>query len=170
MARLFTLAALLLGSTTSAALAQTLAPAGGPIAPPTSPTLTFPTAPKGLCGPGTQGLVAGGNDSCGSATVITGFGPFLGDNIGAGTDGPASCGGFGADVWYRWTSPVNGPVTVSLCNGGTNYDTTLAVYAGGGCVGSELACNDDTCGLSSQVVFPAVASGIYKIRIGGFVG
>jgi hypothetical protein len=38
------------------------------------------------------------------------------------------------------------------------------------CNGTELTCNDDTCGLSSNVTFSATASTTYLIRIAGYDG
>ena len=46
-------------------------------------------------------------------------------------------------------------------------DTKTAVYTDG-CAGLILACNDDACGLVSEVRFPAVAGQTYDIRIGNF--
>ena len=54
---------------------------------------------------------------------------------------------------------------ISLC--GSTGDTKTAVYTDG-CAGLILACNDDACGLVSEVRFPAVAGQTYDIRIGNF--
>jgi len=40
----------------------------------------------------------------------------------------------------------------------------------GGGLGATLACNDDFCGLQSQITFPVVAGQCYKIQVGGFLG
>lgn len=163
-------AAVLIGSAVSAAHAQQLRSATGAAketATSVSKTAGAMRQRQASSAPGSTSLVSGGSELCGTATPIAGPGPFLGDNLGATNDGPAACGAFGADVWYDWTNGGGaGVVTVSLC--GSAYDTTLQVFDTAACVGPSLACSDDFCGASSQVSFPAVAFGVYKIRVGGF--
>jgi hypothetical protein len=119
-------------------------------------------------------FVSGGSDTCGTATAISGPGPFNGDNIGASLDGPNSCATFTADVWYDWTAPgVGGSYDFSLC--GSSYDTEIAVYDGSGCVGALLACDDDdflVCGsVQSRVTVPGIVAGnVYKVQVGGWNG
>ncbi len=117
------------------------------------------------------------NDDCANATAIpSGTTPF--SNLNATTDGPdepASCDFFGyshieSDVWYRYTAPCSGTVSVSLC--GSSYDTKLAVY-GTSCptgAGTVIVCNDDFCSVQSEVSFAANGGQQYLIRIGGFEG
>ncbi len=116
------------------------------------------------------------NDTCANAsTKSTGSSSFT--NVGASTDGPDEPGActvsgysqIGNDVWYKWIASCTGTATVSLC--GASYDTKMAVY--GACPtgsGQYLACNDDFCGLSSQVSFAVNSGTIYRIRVGGFNG
>jgi hypothetical protein len=74
------------------------------------------------------------------------------------------------DVWFIWTAAATGTATLSLC-GGTSMDSKIAVYAGGGCpAGAALACNDDSCGVQSQLSFAATAGTQYTIQIGNFPG
>jgi hypothetical protein len=182
MIRFSTCAAVLLGSGLAAAAAQSpLSSLSGssPVPAPAARTAPAqnPILQKGMSGPGQQNLVAGGNDACGSASLILGTGPYVGDNTGATLDGPvASCTGvFDTDVWYQWIAPSSGATRITLCSATTNYDTTLAVYDGG-CGSAELACNDDSAvpcgvnGLFSDLTFPAVEGSSYTIRIGGFNG
>jgi hypothetical protein len=142
--------------------------APGVVAPPHKTPVT-PAAPKGVnsSGSNTSNLV-GPNDTCTSATAISGPGPFFFDTVGATTDGPSNCGAFTDDVWFDWTAPSSGPFTVSLCGGGAAYDSEVAVYNTAACLGPNLACNDDFCGLVSQTVFTAVGGNVYKIQVGGF--
>jgi hypothetical protein len=125
-------------------------------------------------GPSNNSFVSGGNNTCGSATGITGGGPFNGDNIGATTDGPNNCGAIANDVWYDWTANVaSGSYDFSLC--GSNYDTVIAVYDGNTCTGTLLGCDDDdpmgNCGLQSVLSnIPIVNGNVYKIQIGGYNG
>ncbi|MCP3918673.1 MAG: hypothetical protein GY711_24265 [bacterium] len=116
-----------------------------------------------------------GNDSCASAQPITGLGPHMFDNSAATTDGQpdALCDAFGTqqienDVWFSWTSATTGSFRLRTC-GTTTVDTKIAVYDGA-CGAPVLACNDDTCGLQSEVVFDTVQGSSYLIRVGTFPG
>lgn len=65
------------------------------------------------------------------------------------------------DLWYRYTPTLSGDVTVSLC--GSQFDTTLSIYFD--CNGSEWLCNDNACGLQSEIEFFAHFGTTYLIRI-----
>ncbi|MBL4770290.1 MAG: hypothetical protein JKY61_03925 [Planctomycetes bacterium] len=107
-----------------------------------------------------------GSDECSAATSIMGTGPHPFDQILATQSVDASsCGTLNADVWFSWTANQTADHIVSLCAGAT-HDTKLAVYDG--CGGFELACNDDSCGLQSEVTFGAVSGTTYLIRIGTY--
>ncbi len=73
----------------------------------------------------------------------------------------------GASVWYSWSCPVAGTVTISTA--GSTFDTLLGVYTGSAVNALTLvASNDDFGGaLQSQVSFPCVESTTYKIAIDG---
>ena len=94
-----------------------------------------------------------GNDAC-PATVITAL-PYTdtGSTLGMVDDFVASGGmGKGPDVIYVFIAAIAGNYTVSLC--GSSYDTGLIIRTGGSCPGTtEIAANDDYCGLSSQASF-----------------
>jgi hypothetical protein len=69
-------------------------------------------------------------------------------------------------VWYRWTAPQSGVVSVRTC--GSNFDTTLAVDAGPGLDAlRSVASNDDRCGDRSALRFFALAGTTYHISVGG---
>jgi hypothetical protein len=117
------------------------------------------------------------NDNCADRIAIGEVCQFPFNTIGAVTDGPAhvECeDGFAdqfvnQDIWYNYTPSCDGDVTVSLC--GSALDTKLAVYDGCSCELSDanlIDCEDDTCGLQSEITFPAIAGNCYKIRVGGF--
>lgn len=114
----------------------------------------------------------GGDDDCENATPISdGATPF--SNAGATTDGPADslCDFFGdnqvnQDIWFDYTASCSGNLTVSLC--GSTYDTKVALYDGTSCVGDILACNDDFCGLQSQLSAQVTEGNSYKLRVGGY--
>jgi hypothetical protein len=74
-----------------------------------------------------------------------------------------------ATVWYRWTAPQSGVVSVRTC--GSTFDTTLAVFRGPalGALGGVSA-NDNRCGIGqSGLRFFAIAGTTYQISIGGFL-
>lgn len=120
-----------------------------------------------------------GADLCTNATVINGTGTFSFDNIAALTDGPdhAACLTAGEtqiakDVWFCWVAPATGLTTFSTC-GLTSMDTRLAAYLGCGCPPGDtdlIACNDDSCGLQSQIIFESIAGQSYLLRIGNYPG
>jgi hypothetical protein len=120
-------------------------------------------------------LVGGADDCTTAATTdaITGSGPFA-VNTGAATISALqqTCGGgCHLDVWFYWTSTTSGPVDFSLC-GGATVDTVIAVWADGAtpgtCPTTSIACNDDFCGLQSQLSFTAVAGTSYFLQIGAY--
>ncbi len=118
------------------------------------------------------------NDACDDRIDVgNGATPF--STVGTTTDGPAhpACLAFGddqvsSDIWFNYNASGSGPATFSLC--GSAYDTKIAVY--GTCVCDDvsdatlLACNDDACGLQSEVSIDVNAGECYKIRVGGFGG
>jgi len=72
-------------------------------------------------------------------------------------------------VWYRWTAPSSGPVTMNTCS--SSFDTVLAVYTGLAVNSlTQVASDDDACNPGSQVTFNAVAGTTYRISIRGFGG
>lgn len=78
----------------------------------------------------------------------------------------------GRSVWYRWTAPSSGPVTINTV--GSDFDTLLAVYTGSAMNSLTLiAQNDDIVNMTikqSQVTFDAVANTTYRIAVDGWQG
>ncbi len=120
------------------------------------------------------------NDDCSNPDMIEGAGIFGFDTTTAstGTDGQgnAECEAFGSDilnndVWFCWTAPASGNVTVQTC-GLTTLDTRLAVYDGCACENLSariMACNDDQdCLLQSFLQFDAISGQQYLIQLGSF--
>jgi hypothetical protein len=110
------------------------------------------------------------NDDCaGAIAVAAGLnGPF--DTSLSTTSSPSwPCAGGGSDLWYRYTALGTGQMTVDTCTG-TNYDSALEVFSGACGALTSLACNDDTCGLSSSVTVNVSAGQTYYIRVGGYGG
>jgi hypothetical protein len=131
-------------------------------------TVTAPAAPPA-------------NDDCSAATALVGLGAFpttnAGGTTGAQGQAEAICFFFGSsaiinDVWHTWVAPSSGLTVVSLCPGpGTIVDSKLAVYNGAGCpTGAAISCNDDTCGLISEVSFTAVMGQSYTFQLGNYGG
>lgn len=116
------------------------------------------------------------NDRC-SVPAAIGDGAYAFDINGAGTDGPAdsdACtgdpSGLSSDVWYCYTAPRTGTVTVSTCDG--DLDSVISVYPGCECpqAGESIACNNNACGqfgTASSVTFESTACTEYMIRVGG---
>lgn len=78
----------------------------------------------------------------------------------------------GKSIWYFWTSPSSGTVTLDTV--GSGFDTLLGVYTGNA-VGalSLIVGNDDIFGgstVESQVSFTAVAGTVYRIAVDGYGG
>ena len=80
----------------------------------------------------------------------------------------------GKSIWYRWTAPNNG--TVTMTTAGSDFDTLLAVYGGTSvnALGTAVAANDDENNpggiLTSRVQFAAVSGTTYQIAVDGYGG
>ncbi len=118
------------------------------------------------------------NDQFAGATTVSGFsGSSSGGTIAATgeTGEPANQGSTVplASVWYSWTAPFDGTVTVDTCTlpPSQAYDTTLGVYQGTSVDALTLVgTNDDTCGSQSRVSFAATNGLIYRISVDGHAG
>ncbi|MCH8967367.1 MAG: hypothetical protein IID43_06780, partial [Planctomycetes bacterium] len=113
------------------------------------------------------------NDDCAQAIPITGQGLFSFDNTDALTDGGLDCRVF-SDIWFCWTSPCSGDVTVDTC-GTTTVNTQLEVLSGCNCeTATSLVCEEldpppsrpELCGFQSRASFTAVDGESYLIRLG----
>jgi len=137
----------------------------------------------GLMASPARAMQGGGSDSCTTAQPISGPGLFGFDNSNATTGSVGQneylCYQFGSstvdnDVWFEWTSDCTGVGLLTTC-GLTSVDTKVAIYPGGSCpqagsTNNALACNDDTCGLQSELSFAIVNSNTYLIQVGTFPG
>ena len=79
----------------------------------------------------------------------------------------------GKSVWWTWTAPVAGRVTISTA--GSSFDTTLGVYRGSSVSGlTRVASNDDVNSdasvFTSKVSFIAVVGQTYQIAVDGYDG
>jgi hypothetical protein len=107
---------------------------------------------------------------CLGPTPIT-TGTTIGSNVNGSISFGGTCNG-SLEVWYSYVAQCNGIVTVDTCGAATNFDTTLTAYeASCGCHNRiMLGCNDDTCGLRSQLSFAVVSGVTYLISVGGYNG
>jgi hypothetical protein len=109
------------------------------------------------------------NNACAAAlSAADGITPF--ELLNSTLDGGSSCGNGVRDVWYVYTAPSAGTLTVSTC--GTPCDTILSLHTG--CVGNagnQIACNDDDPGCAANplnsTVSAAVPAGPVVIRVAG---
>lgn len=107
------------------------------------------------------------NDTCGAAIPV-GEGLHSGSNANATQTATPSCGG-DHDVWYAYTPAANGIATATLCSpGSAGFDTILTAWSGACGSLTELACDDDTCGLQSEIQFFVQAGQTYLLSVAGF--
>ena len=108
-------------------------------------------------------------DECADAEMVCTNITFFGSTAGATNDGSASCGASSEspDVWYYYEPFGSGFLTISLC--GSAFDTVLSMHSGcPGTIANQVACNDNLCGLQSQLTNILVISGNgYWIRVSG---
>ncbi len=113
---------------------------------------------------GTEPRPAG--DSCLTPRIIPSL-PFLDyGSTRCATHTPLmQCGALndGPDVYYQYTAAVCETLTVSLC--GSSYDTQLIAHRGTCTGASNVLCNNNFCGLQSQIQFVATAANIYTFVV-----
>jgi hypothetical protein len=114
------------------------------------------------------------NDKFSAAQTISGGqGTTNGTNVRATkeTGEPNHAGNAGgASVWYNWTAPANGSVTIDSI--GSTFDTLLAVYTGSSVSAlTSVASDNGSAGNgASRVVFNATSGTTYRIAVDGFGG
>ncbi len=76
----------------------------------------------------------------------------------------------GASVWYSWTAPATGPVTIETA--GSSFDTTLGTYTGSAVNALSVVAQDDDSGpgSTSHLTFDAQSGATYQIAVDGFNG
>ncbi len=118
--------------------------------------------------------VSPSNDDFAAASELSGdSGTVQGDNRYATLEqGEPEHGPNGdASVWYRWTAPSTGPVTLELCD--TEFDSQIAVYTGVSLNGLTRVVQDDNdCpdAWGARVSFSASAGQEYRIAVDGAYG
>jgi len=105
----------------------------------------------------------------GTSGTVTGTNAFATKEAGEPSHSPDGNPG-GKSVWYRWTAPGSGSVTLNTL--GSNFDTLLAVYTGSSVNAlAAIAKNDDVnpgVVTISTVQFNAVGGTTYQIAVDGF--
>jgi hypothetical protein len=77
-----------------------------------------------------------------------------------------TCGNFPSrERTFEWTPSTSGSASIFTC--GSSFDTVISILEGG-CHGVELECNDDGCGLSSDMTVAVAAGQTYTIVVDGF--
>ncbi|MBA5628628.1 GEVED domain-containing protein [Moheibacter lacus] len=102
------------------------------------------------------------NDDCADAIALACGESDSGSTVGATDSGGNTAG----DVFYSFTGTGSSElVTVSLC--GSSFDTYLRVYTD--CtLATEVAVNDDSCDLQSELTFTSDGTSTYYIMVEGF--
>jgi len=109
------------------------------------------------------------NDAFANAIAITPPTTRTQNNISGSTvdpSDPAMCTSRSSTVWYKFTLPS--ATTVNLNTVGSNYDTVLGVYTGSAGNLTQVACNDDSSGVTSSVSFAANAGTTYYVLVAKF--
>jgi hypothetical protein len=107
------------------------------------------------------------NDTCPGAIPVEPNEIYLGTTVEATGTSESGCSyNDTLDTWHSFTPQTNVLAQISLC--GSGFDTTLAVYDE--CDDRQLACNDDYCGLQSQLTVNLTANNPYRIRVAGYDG
>ncbi|MBS0632828.1 MAG: pre-peptidase C-terminal domain-containing protein [Verrucomicrobia bacterium] len=118
--------------------------------------------------------VVASNDAFANAITLTGAKVSTkGSNTGATKESgePNHAGVVGGkSVWWRWTAPASGPVSVNTV--GSTFDTLLAVYTGTAVNALSVVASDDNVGgnKTSALTFTAVAGTTYSIAVDGAAG
>src|SRR3712207_4943939 len=79
---------------------------------------------------------------------------------------PLACVGYDRNVWYKFTPSANTLVTATT--EGSDYDTVHAVYTRSSANFTQVACNDDSGGATSEVAFEAAAGTTHYLTVGSF--
>jgi hypothetical protein len=112
------------------------------------------------------------NETCGTATWLADGVNVDGNTTGTTDDGDATCGGAAnsPDLWYRYRPSAAGNVTFTTCDSVASYDTVVSVFTGTCGALTQVGCNDDSCGLRSNVTLAATAGTTYYVRVAGYNG
>lgn len=121
-----------------------------------------------------------GDDPCAAnpLPVLASCIPLTYSNIGAtATAGPPApgCGLYtGGDIWFSFTAPANGVVTIETAIG-TMTNGAMELYSAPSCAGpfTSIQCNDDAIGLMPRIdrrCTPLTPGQTYYLRVWGYNG
>ena len=92
-----------------------------------------------------------------------------GNTAGSGDEVAGACGGTAEEFIYEYSAPQDGTYLFSLA--GSSFDTVLYIKAEPlGCSWNELACNDDSVGVQSQVSLAMTTGQTVFVMVDGFGG
>jgi hypothetical protein len=118
-------------------------------------------------------LAVPANDSFSNAFVIAGVqGSTNGSSVRSSREAsePSHAGNPDtASVWYSWTAPADGNVSITASNRGLLFDTVLAVYTGSA-VGSLTLVTNGNARNFIQLAFNASSNTVYRIAVAGLNG
>ncbi|MHC4707070.1 MAG: right-handed parallel beta-helix repeat-containing protein [Planctomycetota bacterium] len=104
------------------------------------------------------------HDECSDAIEVVEGGIYELSSVGAkGTEVGGCDVNAPNDVWHLYSPVYSGDYIIRLCD--SMFDTTLTIYDG--CGGVELACNDNSCGVQSEVTVSMSAGHEYLLRVAG---
>lgn len=118
-------------------------------------------------------VVGNANDMFAAAKTLTGdSGTIYSSNDFATAESGEPAHPFGPyhSMWFNWTAPANGDLTLTTV--GSNYDTTLAAYTGTRVDAlMQLLANDDAGGALTSAISIDVTTGVtYRIAVDGYGG
>lgn len=107
-----------------------------------------------------------GNGMCGGAYPLT-WGTHTGTTNGTVSEHRGTCSGNGSEAVFEFT--LDADTMICLDTFDSSFDTAIYVRAEDcGSQGTEVACNDDTYGIQSQVHFPAEAGVTYYVFVDSY--
>ena len=113
------------------------------------------------------------NDMFASAQTISGgAGSAAGSTVGATieTGEPATGVGVEHSIWYSFTAPTNGSLSLDTCDS-ADLDTLMLLYTGSAVNAlTTFVGNDNSCGLKSRLLTQVTAGVKYSIKIDAFSG
>jgi len=130
----------------------------------------------GECGDGGGGTLP--NDECSGAIFIS-EGSTSFTTVGGTTSSDAfdetGCtdtylGDMNDDVWFAWTAPASGTITLATCNN-VDFDTDIVIYVGNCGSKTQIGCNGDGDGCSdysSSATADVSGGSLYIFRVGGY--
>lgn len=113
------------------------------------------------------------NDQCSGAIALADSVTYSMSTINATSTGdptPTCVVSASNGVWFTYTSPISGAVTVSTC--GSSYDTVLQIMTGTCDFLMSTECQDDSpgCGLQANLTFFGTVGTTYRILVAGYNG